>query len=132
MNTKLTCASLFSSAGIGEYFLDKLKIDVVVANELIEKRAQCYNYFYPKVKMISGDITQNKIRKAFISSARKCKVLLATPPCQGVSSLGKNKKQNAFIMDHRNYLIYDIFQIIDECDFNFILIENTFSISCIK
>lgn len=121
----IKAVSLFSSAGIGELRLPK-NIDVVIANELIESRANCYRSFYPNTKMICGDIRDNDIKREIInkSNNNKCTFLIATPPCQGFSTLGKNKRQKQYELDKRNYLIFDVFDIIDSCNFDYILIEN--------
>lgn len=37
MKKNIRGLSLFSSAGIGEYFLSRVGIDIIVANELIKK-----------------------------------------------------------------------------------------------
>lgn len=118
--------SLFSSAGIGELRLPKDKIDFVLANELLTPRAKCYSFFYPQTRMINGDITDPKIKADIIETANKQKVqlLLATPPCQGLSTLGKNKVQEQYINDRRNFLILEVLDIIDASDFDYILIEN--------
>lgn len=118
--------SLFSSAGIGELRLPKKKIDFVLANELLTQRARCYSYFYPQTRMINGDITDSIVKADIIATANKQKVelLLATPPCQGLSTLGKNKVQNHYINDRRNFLVLEVLDIIDETDFDYILIEN--------
>ena len=117
--------SLFSSAGIGELRLPS-SIEVVVANELIKQRAYCYSFFYPNTSMICGDIQDSKIKAEItkIANEQGCKFLIATPPCQGLSTLGKNKGQEQFEIDKRNFLIFDVFDLIDECDFDYILIEN--------
>lgn len=51
-------------------------------------------------------------------------MLLATPPCQGLSTLGKNKNQAHYEKDKRNFLVLRAMEIIDACDFDYILIEN--------
>lgn len=125
MNLNLKAISLFSSAGIGELLLNKIGIDIIAANELLPKRAECYKHFNPNSEMINGDITNPEIKekiKSYISE--DVKLLLATPPCQGLSSLGKNKIQTDFEDDERNYLIFDIIDIIDYGNFDYILIEN--------
>lgn len=118
--------SLFCSAGIGELRLPKDKIDFVLANELLTKRANCYKFWYPNTQMLNGDITDKSIKKKIIETAQKEKVqlLLATPPCQGLSTLGKNKVQDDYINDRRNFLILEVLDIIDSCDFDYVLIEN--------
>lgn len=126
MNKKINGVSLFSSAGIGELLLKKSKIKIRLANELIAKRADCYRFLHPDANMIQGDISNEEIKQQIIKDTNSCraKFLLATPPCQGFSTLGKNKIQKNFATDFRNYLIFDIFEIIDHCDFDYILIEN--------
>ena len=125
MSRKMKAISLFSSAGIGELRIHK-NIEVILANELVEKRARCYSYLYPETEMLCGDITDNSIKKCICDIANKEKpdLLIVTPPCQGLSTLGKNKVQNQYEGDRRNYLVLEALEIIDECDFNYILIEN--------
>lgn len=122
---KIKTVSLFSSAGIGELRLPR-SIEVVVANELLERRADCYSFFYPDTKMICGSITDKDIKTKIIKIAKDegCKFLIATPPCQGLSTLGKNKVQDQYEIDQRNFLIFDVFEVINSCDFDYILIEN--------
>lgn len=124
--SKLKAISLFSSAGIGELLLEDTNIEVIAANELLPKRAECYKHFYPNINMHCGDINEEHIKDYIISVANEndVKVLIATPPCQGLSTLGKNKKQIHYENDKRNFLILHVFDIIDKCDFDYILIEN--------
>ena len=125
-STRLKAISVFSSAGIGELLLNKTNIDIIAANELLPKRADCYRHFYPSTKMICGDINDEKVKQELISIVKEndVKVFIATPPCQGLSTLGKNKKQVHFEKDKRNYLVLSTFDIIDSCDFDYILFEN--------
>lgn len=123
---KIKSFSLFSSAGIGELNLHKGNLEFIGANELLEKRAKCYEFFYPETKMFQGSITDDTLKKEMIGFAKKNKVkaLFATPPCQGFSSVGKNKIQEHFIEDRRNFLVLEVFDFIDELDLDYILIEN--------
>ena len=117
--------SLFASGGIGELFFDQIGLEIVCANELIPKRASVYKHFYPSVDMIVGDIRSPEIKDKILSYVSdKIEFLIATPPCQGLSTLGKNKQQAHLEEDPRNYLVYDIFEIIDAGSFKAILIEN--------
>lgn len=122
----MNAISLFSSAGIGEMHLKDIGIDVVIANELIEKRAKTYSFFYPETEMICGDITCSDIKDKIIEKGKELevKVLIATPPCQGMSLAGKNRNQEDMKKDTRNYLIFDVLDIIDVLDLDYILIEN--------
>lgn len=114
--------SLFSGAGIAETYFKNCNINIVSACELLEKRANLHKWFYPNCNMICGDITDENVFKQVLSDANKnkCEFLLATPPCQGMSSLGKKDYSN----DKRNYLIFYAMDMIDQHDFNYILIEN--------
>lgn len=114
--------SLFSSAGIAETYFQESGIDIVTACELVPRRSELYQWFYPECKMINGDITDESVFDKVKNIALKedCKFLIATPPCQGMSSLGKKDYSN----DKRNYLIFYAMDMIDACDFDYILIEN--------
>lgn len=114
--------SLFSSAGIAETYLKECNIEMLCACELLPKRAELHKWLYPNCDMVCGDITDsgiyNQVKQVAIDN--DCKFLLATPPCQGMSSLGKKDYDN----DKRNYLVFYAMDMIDECDFDYILIEN--------
>ena len=126
MSEKIKTISLFSSAGIGELRLPKDKIEVIAANELLKPRADCYSFFYPETNMLCGDITNGDIKDNIIKIAleQNARFLIATPPCQGLSTLGKNKGQAQYENDRRNFLILEVLDVIDACDFDYILIEN--------
>lgn len=113
---------MFSSAGIAETYLDQLNIDIALANELIKERAEYYSHFYPKVDMVIGDIMSESVFTTFLNKAKSLNpsFLLATPPCQGMSSLGKKD----YVDDERNYLIFAVLKVIDELDLDVIAIEN--------
>lgn len=114
--------SLFSSAGIAETYFKENGIDIVVASELLQKRCDLHSWLYKDCHTICGDITSpevfEQVRKE--STKRKCKFLLVTPPCQGMSTLGKKDYEQ----DKRNYLVFYAFDLIDCMDFDYILIEN--------
>lgn len=72
--------------------------------------------------MICGDISNEDIYNALVEKARKynVKFLLATPPCQGMSTLGKKKYET----DKRNSLIQYVIRAIKDLMPDYILIEN--------
>lgn len=115
-------ASLFSSAGIAELYLKECGIDIKVASELLQKRCDLHKFLYPECDITPGDITNESVFKTVNEKIHKneCKFLLATPPCQGMSSLGKKE----YSTDKRNYLVFYALDIIDDNDFDYILIEN--------
>ncbi|MBW4871503.1 DNA cytosine methyltransferase [Prevotella buccae] len=114
--------SMFSSAGVAETYLEDLNIDIALANELKPDRAKYYRHFYPQVDMVVGDIMDNYIFEKYLCKAKiiNPQFLLATPPCQGMSSLGKKD----YVADERNYLIFSVFKVIDALDLDVIVIEN--------
>lgn len=122
LKDKITGISMFSSAGIAETYLSRLNINIAVANELIPERAEYYRHFYPSTEMIQGDIMDESTFGEYLSKAKavKPKFLLATPPCQGMSSLGKKDYE----ADQRNYLIFAALRVIDELDLDIVVIEN--------
>lgn len=118
--------SLFSSAGIGELFLKTLGINIVLSNELIKRRSNLHQVIYPETETFCGDINE-KITTDYINKIiyeKDVKFLIATPPCQGFSLIGKNKNLSEMQLDSRNYLFLKVIEIINSNDLDYILIEN--------
>lgn len=120
--------SLFSCIGVAEYYLASLGIDVVVASDIDKKRCDVHNFFYPKATSICGDIRVDTTKEAILKATKgkKIDLVIATPPCQGMSSVGKNRSYDALISksDERNYLILESFKIIDALNPSYIFFEN--------
>lgn len=76
--------SLFSNVGIAETYIKNHNINIVVANEMLEKRATFYKEHYRDCNMIQGDITDKDIFNKVLNEAKSknCDFLIATPPCQ--------------------------------------------------
>ena len=117
----LNALSLFSSAGIAETYLHRHGIHVKVAAELLADRVRFYQHMYPNTTAIVGDLTDSAIYEAVISAARQndCDFIIATPPCQGMSTAGKQLKD-----DPRNRLITVVVNAIEALQPKFVLIEN--------
>lgn len=113
--------SLFANIGVAEAYLLDLGVDVVLANELIERRASLYSRIYPKTKMVCGDITSDSIYSTVVKEAKKLGVdtIMATPPCQGFSRAGKRYEN-----DVRNLLILPVINIVRELMPKYVFIEN--------
>lgn len=120
-NKTIKAISLFANVGIAETYLKDLNIDVVLANEIDKQRVKFYKHLYPKTKVIEGDITKDDIKKQIVQSAKDIEIdlLMATPPCQGMSTAGKMLKN-----DSRNLLITNAIDIIKELKPKFVFIEN--------
>ena len=99
MNKEIIGLSLFSGGGIAETYFEDIGIHIAVANELLPERAKFYQHTHPQTKMICGDITEDGVFDHVIQEAQAAKAtfLLATPPCQGMSTLGKRE----YISDKR-------------------------------
>lgn len=113
--------SLFANIGVAEAYLKGIGVDVVVANELIERRAKLYSQIYPDTKMICGDITDDKIFEKIAKSSENegIDVLMATPPCQGMSTAGPQDED-----DDRNSLICPVIKMVKRLKPRYVFIEN--------
>lgn len=122
MNEKIVGLSLFSGGGIAETYFKDIGIHIAVANELLPERASFYQYTHPETNMICGDITNKDVFENVIQEAKNAKAtfLLATPPCQGMSTLGKRE----YVLDVRNSLVQYVIKAIDVLEPNYVLIEN--------
>jgi DNA (cytosine-5)-methyltransferase 1 len=71
--------------------------------------------------MVCGDITDNVIFEKVIklSKNNNIEVIIATPPCQGMSTAGQQKSD-----DHRNNLIVHTISAIKRIKPKYVLIEN--------
>lgn len=121
----MTGLSLFASAGIAEMNLGNY-VDFVLANELLPIRSKVHRFWHPKAEMICGDITNNEIKETIVEKSIENNVdfILATPPCQGVSLIGKNKRNDQFVKDPRNFLIFHALEVVDKINPNVVVIEN--------
>ena len=120
-NCKLRVLSLFANIGVAEAYLESIGVTVAVANELIERRAILYSKIYPHTKMICGDITDKKLFSKIIeeSIAKDVNVIMATPPCQGMSTAGQQDED-----DERNKLICPVVESIKIIKPKYVFIEN--------
>jgi len=121
------CLSLFANVGIGETYFDQCGIEVVVANEKLEDRAEFYSKMHPETEMIAGDITKSDIFSEIISKSKAAGVdfILATPPCQGMSASHalRAKKDDPKIQE-KNSLIKQAVRAIKDLQPDYALIEN--------
>ena len=123
---------MFASAGVGEAYLSEIGVDIIVANELIPRRADLHSKLYPECKTICGDITNPAIFNEIIQFSKGVEFLLASPPCQGMSIAGKNRHQEEMVQDHRNFLINYVFDAIEQLSPKYVIIENVQQLLTIK
>ncbi len=125
--------SLFSSAGIGELGVKAAGMSILVSNELLQNRCELYSENYPGVDSICEDIWGKEdeiIEKWRKKTSENPFLIYATPPCQGMSSIGVGKllseikKGNRKPGDHRNRLIIPTLHIVNKLKTEWLLLEN--------
>ncbi len=125
---EMNAISLFSCIGVAEYFLESIGINVVVASDIDSRRCDVHKFLYPNTAVVCGDIKSDETKTEILKAIGKKKIdiVLSTPPCQGMSSVGKNRSYAALTSqtDERNYLILESFKIIDAVNPSYILFEN--------
>ncbi|WP_269760500.1 DNA cytosine methyltransferase [Streptococcus dysgalactiae] len=120
--SNLRILSMFSSAGISETYFEDIGIEVKVANELVLERSNYYKMLHPKTEMIQGDITDSEVYNTVIHEAKvnDVNMIISTPPCQGMSTLGKKQ----YYTDARNELFWYTIRAIEDLKPEFVFIEN--------
>ena len=132
MENKFTYISLFSSAGVGCYGFKLEDFNCIATNELIERRLnvqKCNNKCKYDSGYICGDITKDETKAKLFEEINYWKkhekidnvdVVIATPPCQGMSvaNLKKNNELN------RNSLVVESIKIIKEIKPKIFVFEN--------
>jgi DNA (cytosine-5)-methyltransferase 1 len=129
---KLNYISLFSSAGVGCYGLAKKDFDCIATVELIERRLEVQKHnqkcLYPS-GYIADDITRPSTKERIFSEIDLWKskqglkdvdVVIATPPCQGMS-VANHKKNNEL---KRNSLVVESIKIVNEIRPKVFIFEN--------
>ncbi len=113
--------SLFANVGIAEAYLEEIGISVAIANEIDPKRVEFYRHVYPSVNMIQGDITLQETKQHIINECKKegVDMIIATPPCQGMSTAGKMDE-----WDVRNTLICHAIELIQTIKPKYVFLEN--------
>lgn len=119
---KIRALSLFSNVGIAETYLKEAGVDVVVANEIDPRRSAFYSAKHPDALMVSDDVTKAETKDTLVREAteRGVRLVIATPPCQGMSSAGLARTNE----DARNFLIKDAVEIIRRVNPDYVLFEN--------
>lgn len=130
MNTYI---SLFSSAGIGCYGFKEAGFECIATNEIIERRL-AIQIANRKCKYSSGylcgDITKEETKDLLRQEiamwqkkegVKRVDVVIATPPCQGMSVANHKKKDTEII---RNSLVVESIKLIMEIHPRFFVFEN--------
>ena len=127
-----TYISLFSSAGVGCYGFKKQGYECIATNEIIERRLNVQRFNH-KCRFDSGyiceDITKDSTKELIFSEIKKWEkmgndrvdVLIATPPCQGMSVANHKKAEDEIV---RNSLVVESIKIIKAINPRFFVFEN--------
>ena len=131
-NKTLTYISLFSCAGVGCYGFKKAGFECIATNELIERRLNVQK-FNNKCKFDTGyicdDITTDETKNKIFTEIKRWEnlgndrvdVLIATPPCQGMSVANHKKAENEIV---RNSLVVESIHLIQRINPRFFIFEN--------
>lgn len=116
--------SLFSGGGLGEARLGEIGVSIAVANEILPERREVFEALNPRTQLLTGDIRSEETKTSLTRLGRDADLLIATPPCQGVSVAGKNRNSASQTKDPRNYLLFDTLEIVVRTNPRFVVIEN--------
>ncbi|MCM1543037.1 MAG: DNA cytosine methyltransferase [Blautia sp.] len=128
----LTYISLFSSAGVGCFGFKKVGFECIATNELIERRLNVQR-FNNKCKYDSGyicaDITDCETKDRIFDEIGRWQklgndrvdVLIATPPCQGMSVANHKKTEDEIV---RNSLVVESIRLVQRITPRFFIFEN--------
>lgn len=116
----LTYVSLFSSAGVGCYGFKMEGYHCIATNEIIERRLavqRCNQKCEMDSGYIAGDITKSETKELIYSEIEtwrkkgndRVDVVIATPPCQGISVINHKKNSNDI---NRNSLVIESVEIV--------------------
>lgn len=128
-----TYVSLFSSAGVGCYGFKKEGFYCIATVELLEKRLKIQSYNKKCVYesgYICGDMTKQETKDKIFVELNMWKkgfhvtdldVLIATPPCQGMSVANHKKKKDEIV---RNSLVVESIKMVHQIKPKFFIFEN--------
>lgn len=116
----LTYISLFSSAGVGCYGFKMEGYKCIATNEIIERRLEvqrCNHKCELDSGYIAGDITRPETKELIYTEIERWRkkgndrvdVVVATPPCQGISVINHKKNSNDI---NRNSLVVESIEIV--------------------
>lgn len=94
---RLKATNLFACAGLCEYYLSDIGVDVVLKNELEPERALLNHSIFNNSTMVIGDITSKEVqdKMAEIANCEQCKILMMSPKCQQFTKANTHKDPNS-------------------------------------
>ena len=127
-----TYISLFSSAGVGCFGFKEENFECISTNEVVEKRLNIQkinNKCKLETGYICGDVREEKTKEKIYNEINKWSnnienyidVVIATPPCQGMSVANHKKSENEI---NRNSLVNESVEIIKKIQPKIFIFEN--------
>lgn len=123
-----TYVSLFSSAGVGDYGFYQAGFKLIASNELLQRRMDVQlanNIAEDRNAYIVGDITKKEVKDKITKQVKKyttdLDLLVATPPCQGISVANHFKKGKDI---ERNSLVLQSILVAEKLHPKVIVFEN--------
>lgn len=127
----LTLVSLFSGSGLSDTGYLAAGYDIVVQAELLDNRAEVGRANFPDAEWIVGDVrkTVDRVVSTYGSQTnQRLSLLVATPPCQGLSSSNPSRGKRATSDSRRhakkNALLLQIIRAARELEPRAIIAEN--------
>ena len=129
----LTYISLFSSAGVGCYGFKQEAFECIATVELLARRLQVQKINRKcryQTGYICGDIQEEETKQDIFREIALWKryehvngvdVVVATPPCQGISYINHKKKSDEI---KRNSLVIESVELVDKIQPKFFIFEN--------
>ena len=128
----LTYVTLFSSGGVGCHGFQMEGYHCIATNEIISRRMEVQrvnNKCEYETGYIVGDITTADIKDKIYNEIDRWKtkgndrvdVIIATPPCQGISVINHKKNENEI---NRNSLVVESIEVVRHIKPRFFIFEN--------
>ena len=135
----LTAVSLFSGAGLSDLGYEMAGFRFVVQVELDRKRAAIGAFNFPCSTWLTRDVcgSADEVETAYrMATSRRLDLLVATPPCQGMSSSnpsrGKRRSPRAQELEAKNRLMLEMIPVAGKLQPRVIVAENVRPVLTLK
>lgn len=120
---RMKATVLFGCAGICEYYLPDVGVDVILVNELNPIFAKLHHGIYKNSEMVIGDITKKSTQDklAEIANREQPEILMSSPKCQQFTKANTQKDPNSDEL----FLFEEVFKHLDRCpSYKYVVMEN--------
>ena len=126
-----TAVSLFSGAGLSDLGYEMAGFQFIIQVEIDKRRAAIGADNFPMSQWLTCDVRDNgsEVAAAYRrSTSRRLDLLVATPPCQGMStsnpSRGKRQTPQAKALEEKNRLMLEVIPLARLLEPRVIVVEN--------